>query len=323
VPEMNVATWLPALVIRARKLVAERSFDCLVTTSPPESSHLLGLLLGTRRPAWLADFRDGWTFEPYREPFPTATQRRLDRALEWRVVQTANVVVGATRPIANDLMHRAEVDAHWVTNGWAPPVLSHTGDRVPPWDEFAGRTLVYTGTLWGDWGRDPAPLLEALSIVRGEEDVPPLRLVHAGRLRSDERELIERAGVEGAFVHLGTLDRGDAISLQRSADALVLITSRNSSEATGKLFEYLASGRPILALADGNEAARIVEETGTGITVPPDDVCAIAAALRRVAFGELAEAYAPHGLERFMYPGPAERMAELIEEAISRHARRG
>ena len=109
-----------------------------------------------------------------------------------------------------------------------------------------------------------------------------------------------------------------AAEVQRSADALVLLTSRNSSEATGKLFEYLFSGRPIVALAENNEAARIVRETSTGVTVPPDDVEAIAAALRRVVSGELVREYAPRNLDQYEYPRPAEQMAELVEEAIRR-----
>ncbi len=118
------------------------------------------------------------------------------------------------------------------------------------------------------------------------------------------------------------VSRAEALALQRSADALVLLTSRNSSEATGKLFEYLFSGRPIVALAENNEAARIIRETNTGVTVPPDDVDAIAAALRQAASGELARAYSPRNLEWYEYPKTAEQMAELIEEAIRRHSER-
>src|SRR4051794_10218192 len=103
VPEMNVATWLPQAALAVRRLLANGAYDCVITSSPPESSHLIGLLLGSERPAWLADFRDGWTFEPYRPPFPTDLQRRLDLSLERRVVRSAEIAVGATQPIAEDL----------------------------------------------------------------------------------------------------------------------------------------------------------------------------------------------------------------------------
>jgi len=145
-----------------------------------------------------------------------------------------------------------------------------------------------------------------------------VRLVHAGRLTTKEAAMIASSGVADLVEHLGTLDRGAALALQRSADALVLLTSRNKSEATSKIFEYLAAGRPIVALAEDNEAARIVGETHTGVAVPPDDVEAIVEALHRVASGELARAYSPRGVERFTYPGPAEAMQACLEHAIER-----
>jgi glycosyltransferase involved in cell wall biosynthesis len=317
VPDAHVVSWLPEALFAVRRLLGSGNVDCLITSSPPESTHLIGLLLGARRPAWIADFRDGWRFEPLREPFPTAAQRALDARLERRVARTAEVVVGATRPIAQDLEQRLGAHAAYVSNGWDPEVEFQEGDA--PND---GVTLVLTGAFSGVRGSDPEPLLRALRTVRSEPGLPPLRLVVAGRLTNDDRDLIERSGAGDAVEHLGMLDRADALALQRSADALVLLTSRNSSEATGKIFEYLGAGRPIVALAEDNEAQRIVQETNTGVTVPPDDVEAIVGALRRVASGELARAYKPRNLERFTYPAPAEAVGQLIETAIERRRNR-
>jgi glycosyltransferase involved in cell wall biosynthesis len=107
----------------------------------------------------------------------------------------------------------------------------------------------------------------------------------------------------------------------------VLITSEHVSQSTGKLYEYLASGRPVIALAGDNEAARIVRETGVGITIGLDDEAAIAAALRQVARGE-AFAHVGRDTSRvaeYVYPGPAQAMAELVGAAVSArllHSRR-
>ena len=322
VPDAQLASWVPQTLVTVQRLLGRRPFDCLVTSSPPESAHLVGLLLGRRRPAWIADFRDGWSFEPLRERFPTALQRSLDARLERRIARTADVSVAATRPIAGDLSVRLGVSAEWVPNGWDPDLEPASSREQPVSRSDAQVTLVHTGTLAGAWGRDPAPFLRALRMVTDAADGKRCRLVHAGRLTQEEFALIERAGLSGVVEYRGILARPDALALQRSADALVLLTSRHVSEATGKLFEYLAAGRPILALADGNEAARIVQETGTGITVPPDDVAAIAAALRAVVSGELARAYEPRGLDQYTYPAPAEAMAALVEEAIRRATRR-
>jgi glycosyltransferase involved in cell wall biosynthesis len=320
VPDAYIVSWLPAALVSLRRILARSTIDALVTSGPPDSMHLLGLLLGRRRPAWIADFRDGWCFEPLREPFPTAPQRALDRWLERRVAQTADVAVGATKPIAHDLSQRLGAQSAYVPNAWDPKDEPEASPpSAPPNDSVR---LVYTGTLSGVRGSSPGPFLRALRIVRGEADSPRIQLVLAGRLTSEERHLIEESGIADAVSYLGRLERRDALALQRSADALLLLTSRNSSEATGKLFEYLGADRPILALADGNEAARIVQETNTGITVPPDNVEAIAGALRLFASGELANSYAPRDLHRFTHPGPAEKMAELVEEAIDRHRRK-
>jgi glycosyltransferase involved in cell wall biosynthesis len=180
--------------------------------------------------------------------------------------------------------------------------------------------LVHTGTLSGPRGRDPRPLLAALEAFNAARPAgaPRIRLVLAGRPSLEDEGLIRDASVGRAVRHVGLLDRPATLALQRSADGLLLLTGTHRSEATGKLFEYLASGRPILALADGNEAARIVRETGTGVAVPGRDRASVTVALQALADGSLERDYAPRGLERFRYPGPAEAVAALVERAVAR-----
>lgn len=317
VPDGWAVSWAPFALRAARRLVRHRGFDCVITTSPPESTHLVGLLLGSRRPPWIADFRDGWGFEPHRGRFPTRVQRAADESLERRVAHGAEISVGATPQIADDLWQRLGARAIWIPNGWDPDSQVSYVDERSGSDDDAVVRLVYTGRLSGLWGRAPEPFLRALTSAQVGTGTPRLRLIHAGTLTSEDREAIRRSGAEGLVEHVGFLDRIDVAALQHSADALLLITSSNSSEATGKLFEYLAAGRPILALAEGNEAARIVQETRTGITVPPHDVEAIEEALGRVARGELRRDYAPTGIDRYAYPRLAQEMAEVIEEAIA------
>jgi glycosyltransferase involved in cell wall biosynthesis len=312
-------SWAPFALREARRLLREESFECVITTSPPESAHLVGLMLGDSRPPWVADFRDGWCFEPYTTRFRARALLALDCWLERRVALAAEVVVGATPPIADDLAQRLGARAHWIPNGW-DPAAADDDERPSPMPAGAGLTLVYTGRMSGLLGRTPEALLRALKLLQSTPSISRFRFVHAGPLTAEDRSLIERTGVSEMVEHLGSLDRASALALQRSADVLVLITSRHSSEATGKLFEYLAAGRPILALAEGNEAERIVQETRTGVVVPPDDVDAIADALRRAARGELERDYAPRGVERYSYPGLAEEAVEAIEQAIALRA---
>ncbi len=308
VPDSHLVSWVPWAMAALRRI---GKVDCVVTSSPVESTHLLPLALGPRRPAWIADFRDGWRFEPLNADWPTALQRRLDARLEARVARTAEVTTGATPPIVDDLRNRLGARAYWVPNAFDPALAA----MLPEPPRLPRPAVVHTGQLSGPRGRDPRPLLAALR----RTDV---HLVLAGSLVTGDMQLLEQAGIADKVTHLGLLDRPEVLALQRAADALLLMTGTDghSSEATGKIFEYLASDRPIVALAQDNEAARIVRATGTGLVVAGDDVDAIAGALRRVADGTIDASYAPRGLGDFTYPGPAERLAELVEQAIARHA---
>jgi glycosyltransferase involved in cell wall biosynthesis len=326
VPDEYLLSWVLGALPAARRLMRERKIDCVVTTGPPNSTHLIPLLLSRSRPAWIADFRDGWRFEPLRPPWPTAMQDRLDAALERRVAGAADVVIGVTRPIADDFATRLGARSAYVSNGWDPLVEERMSGVERPTLDHGMVNLVHTGKLSGLRGRDPRPLFAALGLLSIEQPrlAERLQIVLAGRLDAEEDQLLHKLDPRISVVHVGHLDRDAAAALQRDADVLLLLTSEGHiSQATGKLFEYLTAGRPIIALAQDNEAARIVRETGTGITVAPNDVQGIAQALAFAADGTLARAYAPRNLERYVYPAPAEAVAELVERAIElRHSTR-
>jgi glycosyltransferase involved in cell wall biosynthesis len=204
-----------------------------------------------------------------------------------------------------------------VTNGYDPQLDAAAElATLPPLPEDR-RLIVHTGALSGPRGRDARPLLEALQRLLDEPEVGSrLLLVQAGPTLPADEPLLAVLRKRGLALTFGVVPRPVAIALQRRAAVLVLLTSDEVSQSTGKLYEYLAAGRPILALAAENEAARIVKETVTGVSVPPDDVDAIAAALRSAAAGELELSYAPRGVERYTYPAPANAMATVVEGAI-------
>lgn len=324
VPDMQVATWVPYATSAARRLMRERSYDCLITTSAYESTHLIGLLLGGRRPAWIADFRDGWTFHPWRDPFPTAPQRKLDVRLERAVVTRAERTITVERPVAEDLRERLGVDAGHAPNGWDPDLALEAAEAQASAPELDASllTLVHTGKLTGGWGRHPGALFQAMRRLRDEDAqlAARLQLVLAGRLDQEEQSLIAQADLGQMVRHVGMLTRAQAMALQRSASVLLLITSPTLVwELPGKVFEYFGAGRPILALAKDNEAAHVVEETGTGWTVAPDDIDAIAAVLRRLLSDGVGLNNDGRQLAQYIYPAPAAVVETEIERAIGAH----
>jgi glycosyltransferase involved in cell wall biosynthesis len=321
VPEPLLLAWVPFALPRALRLHRAHRIDAVITSSPPESAHVIGRALSRRGAAWVADVRDAWGFESLRPRFPTAAQRALDERLERRLLGAADVVTSVSRPAADDLRARVGANVELVPNGWDPelaPPVDGTEEREATRMLDPERTsLVYTGRF-GSYGRDPRPLIEALRrLAESEPELARrLELVVAGPHTDAELELLRTDVAPAKVTVLGSLPRARALALQRAAGALLLIASPSRSQlANLKLFEYLAAARPILALAAGTEAGRIVAETG-GQMVRSDDPQAIAAALRRLLEGNTDAPNAAR-LREYSYPPIAERMVGAIEEAIA------
>ncbi|MBS1868983.1 MAG: glycosyltransferase [Actinobacteria bacterium] len=315
VPDATAATWAPAAIRAARRIVARDRPDVVFTTSPPESVHLVGMALKARGIPWFADLRDGWTFEPPTlRPYATA----LDRRLEGAVVRRATCVTAVTEPIAADLARRhpgARV-AH-LTNGFDPVALAAATDERATLDP-SRFSLVYTGSGGVD-GKDPRPFLRALERVLGAD--PALRerieLVAAGSFTEQETAALRAPALADVVRPLGRVEHRRALGLQQAADGLLLITSVGVTQvATAKLYEYLAAGKPILALAHANAAAELLRRSGGHELAPPDDEAAIARALRayadrRVVDGEPYRPSPDFDLDAYSFPRIAERLLEL------------
>ena len=295
VPDLALVTWLPFALRRALQLVREESFDCVLTSSPPESTHFVGRALHRRGVPWIAELRDGWTFEPSGRAWPSRVQRALDRRLERSTLSRANLVVGVTEPIVDDLRRRLGLRAELVTNGFDPEEDADASEAADLLHE--GRhTVVHTGRMAVS-GSTPRPLLEALARVGSDR----LDVILAGPLTEDERELVARAEREGLVRWVGTLDRRRTLALQRAADTLLVVTEgpTRRSVATGKLFEYLGAGRPVLVLGEGTAAADIVRSAAAGIVTSATDPDAIASSLESLVAGDPLPPRDPAAVERY------------------------
>ena len=319
VPDLAVGTWLPFALPRALSLARKGDFDIVLTTSPPQSAHLVGLALARRGLPWIAELRDGWTFEPPRAPWPTRAQRRLDAALERRVARRATAMIGVTEPIVEDLIERLGGRAVLITNGFDPEEVPAADGVVASLLDPGRHSFVHTGRMEAARST-PAPLLEALRRLRREspELADGLEVVFAGALSSQERELLAADDLAALVKVVGWLERPVALALQHAADSLLVVTEGPSrrSVATGKVFEYLAARRPILVLGEGTEAARIVVDAGAGLATSASEPAAIAETLRRFVVDTPRVDGRAEVLERYSYPRLAERLSALIEEVL-------
>ena len=321
-PEPLRLAWGPFARRAALKAQRTHRFDAVITTSPPETAHLIGRALHRRGLPWVADVRDAWTFEPLRPRFPLAVQRHLDERMERKVLGAADRIVCVSEPAAADLRARGiapESRVAVVANAWDPD--SEPGpeakEAVRGMLDPERTSLVYAGRF-GSYGRDPKPLVEAVRRLgsRRQDLAARLEVAIAGPLRDDEKALFD--GLAGGAVKVtlfGSLEREVSLALQREADALLILAQPTRSQLVNfKLFEYLAAERPILALCAGTEAGRILEGANSPV-VPADDPVAIADALAGLA-SEGLPTPDPSLLARYSYPGAAEAVAGVVEEAI-------
>ena len=282
-PDEN-ATWLLTAVPAAIKVVRREGIDVVLTTSPPGSVHLVGAAVkrATGIP-WVADLRDPLAAHPHRD-VDRLLVRVKDRAqgVVARVVsQRADAIVAVSDAIAEE-MRRLEPRGQIVR-------IANGCD----FDDFAGLEHIprrpfrftHTGTFFGK--RDPRPFLTALARV---DDVVA-RFV--GDFRSADREWAEELGLSDRIELIPYLSHRRALELQRDSEALLLLipdaNGRGEGILSGKVFEYLAAERPILALVPtSGAAARLLDDTGAGIVVDPGDVPAITASIVAMRDGEPA-----------------------------------
>jgi glycosyltransferase involved in cell wall biosynthesis len=319
VPEPLAVAWAPFARRAAFAAHREHRFDCVLTTSPPESAHTIGHAFRRRGVPWVADVRDAWTFEPLRAPFPTGLQRGLDGRLERMRLAAADRVVCVSEPAAADLRERGIAEPAVIANAWDP-------DQDPGPEATAAAsglldgertTLLYTGRF-GSYGREPAPFVEGLARLAriSPELAGRLELAIAGPLQPGERALFERRDLQPVEVTLlGSREREVSLALQRTADALLLLAQPARSQLVNfKLFEYLAAGRPILALAAGTEAGRLAADAGVAPIVAADDPEAIAVALADL-LGAGLTGPDPNAAARFSYPAAAAAMSAVLDQA--------
>jgi len=276
VPDENVA-WNLTAIPAAVRIVRSHEIDVVLTTSPPNSVNLIGAAVKrTTGARWVADLRDSIVAHPHRnvERLAVRAKEKVSESVARLVARQADAIVAASEAIADEALTLEPA-------GVVTTILNGAD-----FDDFAGleyrRTdrfrITHTGSFFGK--RDPRPFLTALK-ESGLEDVVA-RFV--GDFRVADREWAESLGLGDRLELHPYMSRREALALQRDSDALLLLIpeagGRGQGVLSGKVFEYLAAERPILAaVPPGGAAAELIRETGTGVVAAADDVDALTAAL--------------------------------------------
>ena len=288
-PDARVG-WVPFAAHAARRLVRAGRADAVLTSGPPHSTHLVGLALrrtlAAHRVPWVADFRDPWTGINFYDELPmTAPARAFDAALERRVLRAADAVVTVSPTWARELEAKGRLPpgaVRVIQNGFDPDDLGRPAPPGAPALASGGAfPLVHVGSLYGS--RDPEALWASVAALRGRGGLERLRVRLVGRVDDAVRASLKRHGLSEITDEGGVVDHAAAVAEMASAGLLFLSIEPVQGAGgilTGKLYEYLASGRPVLALGppDG-DAARLLASVDGGRLVAWDDRPALEAAL--------------------------------------------
>jgi glycosyltransferase involved in cell wall biosynthesis len=285
VPDPKII-WYPLAVRQGRKVLRSQSIRLLYSTSPPETTHLIALKLKqeTGLP-WVADFRDGWLFEPLIAARLSSKRRhQLEAGLEQKVMLAADRVITVNEVIAADMAQRypkAATKISVIPNGYDPDDFAQLQRQPAPPNKFR---LVYTGSLsLSRQGTSLSGLLKALQAMHASNlpIMKHLEVTLVGNLAATEVRAIEQAGVCQYFSLIGPVPYRQALQYQVDADILLLVVAPNTAGvSTSKLFEYLAAGRPIIALTGPSAAANLISNLDAGVVVKPDDSIGIQQALQ-------------------------------------------
>ena len=316
VPDLY-AMWKPTVMRAALKLFNDEGFDAIYATGFPWTSLLIGseLSKATGKPL-VADFRDLWAGESlFRHERPP---REQELALERSVLECASAVVTASEGIARGLVnaHPAIDEEKFVAihNGF--DAADFAGDAPPP--PRPKFRIVFTG-VWKD-GYNPAELYDSIDWIRRSQPrlLDGVEVVAAGFAPGEAR----RRGLDAVIRERGVVSHDEAVSLMRSADILYLSHTDPERQwvVPGKLYEYLASNSPVLALTHpGKETARIIERVGGGIVLAPEDpgtlFQALAEAFRATTLA--VPARNAEALAAFERRQLTARLASVLEDAAS------
>jgi glycosyltransferase involved in cell wall biosynthesis len=255
--------WNRYAIAKAKEIISNQDIDCVITTGPPQSTHLIGLSLKRQLGIkWGVDLRDPWTDIYYNEKMlRTPWAEKRDAKLEKQTLEAADFCITVSKGFAELFNRKVEREYHIVTNGFDEQNLVDENPRNS--HESNKLVISYTGTMSDIY--EPDVFFEALASYKGSFE---FRI--AGSISEGVQKKIDDYGISKSVNYLGYLSHADALKEMSHADLLLLISPmvKNSKGIIpGKLFEYLAARKPILAIAEDDQCdiAVILNDTKGGL----------------------------------------------------------
>ncbi len=258
--------WIKPSIKYLTNYLKNNPVDALVSTGPPHSMHLIALGLKKKLDIpWLADFRDPWTnIDFYHDLMLSKNADKKHSKLEHEVLSVADSITVISPSMANDFNRLCQRNYSVITNGFDK---SDIGQNELELDmKFS---ISHIGSMVKT--RNPEILWQALHeiIIENRNFEKDLEIKLIGQVDYSVDQSMKKFKIDQFVKKTDYLPHDEVVKIQQKSQLLLLLinnTPNSKMVLTGKLFEYLNSGRPILCIGpkDG-DAARIIKETKTGI----------------------------------------------------------
>ena len=316
--------WIGPSVRFLKKYLSEHPVDLIVSTGPPQSMHMIGLRLSreTGLP-WIADFRDPWTKIFYFKHLAmTPATERWHKKMEKMVLDEASAVVAVSPLVQQEFQAMTDTPVELITNGFDECDFS----SEPCTEAYGGASQEFTITHTGLFAADgnPTVLWDVLAEKCHADEAfrKLLRIKLIGKTDDQILKALKDRGLEESLINMGYQTHSVAVEQQRQASVLILPLRKEpeyKAVLPGKLFEYLASQRPILGIGQPDGAmAMIVNETGTGTVIDWNDKEGISQYIEQCWKRHLEGRLSSDGadLSRFTRRSLTRRMAGLFDKII-------
>ena len=274
--------WVKPSVKILSKYLKENPVNIIVTTGPPHSLHLIGLRLkGKLNIKWLADFRDPWTnIDYYKDLYLTKWADNRHRKLEKEVLTSADTVVTVGETLAQELKNLGAKRTVVITNGYDSEDYQMAGSSPKVF------SFVHVGLL--SKTRSHASLWQAFAdfLHKIPEAKNELKIKLVGKTDYSVIQEIRNAGIETFVEKINYVDHEEVVRIQHDAWIFLLPINRTPNSKgiiSGKIFEYMAAGKPILAIGDTDgDVAKIIADSNCGVIFDFDDTSGISTYIEKM-----------------------------------------
>lgn len=309
--------WIKPSIKLLLQYLKDNPVDVIISTGPPHSAHMIAYELKKKTSIpWLADFRDPWTNIDYYKDLKLG--KRADQKhhkLEKLILENADAISVISPGMNRDFQGIVDRDFHIIPNGYDEEDLDIKRETQNT-DSFI---LSHIGSLTKT--RTPESLFKVLGEMVNEdhEFAKKLKIRNIGKLDISALESVKKYGLENHLEIIDYLPHNKVIKEQVSATMLLLLVNNTPNAKlilTGKIFEYLASERPIICIAppDG-DAASIINETHSGKVFDFEDSKNLKKYLKKsfIQFNEGKLNYESKDIEKYSRINLTEKMSKLIK----------